>query len=257
MSVGSTRTKREGIRSPYWEVLCIPPIMLVHRVGYVATGEILSRQEQDHSGLLLTALDEKIPFVPLFIVPYLLVWIYPLIVVIYAAASGSYDRMMFRYFYFTSLVMTAVECLIWYQFPASIDIRVPAEALAEHGLLGSLTAWTYQRATPWNVFPSAHIAFSFLVLLFSRHFARAGHLWLFVLAFVLIAASVVFVKNHYLVDVAGGMALAIIGYAAVFRPALHLRILHRLSTCLMVSSCYLVGLGVGLAYITSMARTAG
>ncbi len=216
--------------NPHWEILCIPALILIHRFCYNLIGIVNSWNDVDYGPVLATTWDYTIPYIPVFILPYLFTWVYAGFIIFYAAIYGTYDRSLFRYFYLTFLSLTCIECIFWYLFPASILIRTSPEVLAHNGLLGSLTAYVYEHATPWNVIPSAHIAFSYTVWLLSKHFAPAGKRWLFLFLFFSIALSVVFIKNHYLVDIAAGMLLGKLTYFLVFLPAVKHDILARFST---------------------------
>jgi len=237
---GSAKLKKEWLQGQYWEVLCILPLLLTHRLCYELLGAILSRNSTDYGRLLITTWDLSIPYISVFVLPYLFTWLYGGFVILYTIITRTYNRNIFRYFYLSILLETGVECLIWYHFPASILIRVNAEVLNSSGWLGSLTAHVYERATPWNVIPSAHIAFSYTVWLFSKHFAPKSQRLLFLLLFILIALSVVFIKNHYLIDIAGGMVLGHIVYLLVFLPASKRKILDGLTTPVILSFYCLV-----------------
>lgn len=68
---------------------------------------------------------------------------------------------------------------------------------------------------PIAAMPSLHAAFpTLLTLLCFRHFGRWGWLMLGYLATVVF--GIVYMGEHYLVDVVAGMALALIGYGAVY-----------------------------------------
>lgn len=217
-------------------MLCLPALMLFHRLCYDLVGDILSRGTTDFGPLLLTPLDERIPYVPVFVLPYLLTWAYGLVILGYALYFRTYDRRQFRYLYLSFLLMTCLECLIWLTFPARISIRVAPEVLAA-GWLNGLTAYVYREATPWNVFPSAHIAFAYATWLFSAHFARPGHRWPFLVLFLLTCLSVVLIKNHYLLDILGGVLLVQLVFAAFFLPMHRRRLLHGVSGTAILGLC--------------------
>jgi membrane-associated phospholipid phosphatase len=224
---------------PYAETLCIPAVLIFHRLCYNLVGTLLSRGSTDFGPLLLTGLDMQIPYVPMFVLPYLFTWGYPGFILGYALFSRIYDHQLFRYFYLSALILTCTECLLWLLFPARISIRVEPEVLALHGWLGELTAYVYRRATPWNVIPSAHIASSYICWLFSAHFATPRHRWGFLVLFFLICLSVLFIKNHFLLDILGGMILGQLIYYAVFLPTYRYRLLHRISGTVMIAICCL------------------
>jgi len=221
----------------YAEILCIPALLIFHRLCYDLIGILLSRGSIDYGPMLLTGLDARIPYVPMFVLPYLFTWGYAGFIIGYALFFRTYDHRLFRYIYLCFLLLTCVECLLWLPFPARISIRVSPEVLAQNGWLGELTAYVYRHATPWNVFPSAHIAFAYASWLFSAQFAKPGHRWLFLALFVLICLSVLFIKNHFLLDIPGGMILAQLIYSAVFRKAYQYRLLHGISGTVMLAIC--------------------
>jgi membrane-associated phospholipid phosphatase len=216
------------------------PLLFTHRLCYELIGSILSQDSTDYGRFLITSWDLAIPYIPVFVLPYLFTWVYACFIILYTIMTGTYRKNMFRYFYLSILIETGVECLIWYNFPASILIRANAEAINSNGWLGGLTAYVYERATPWNVIPSAHIAFSYTVWLFSKHFAPKPQRSLFLLLFIFIVLSVVFIKNHYLIDIAGGMVLGHLVYLLVFLPASKHKILDGLSTPVVLSFYCLV-----------------
>ncbi|MEE4241846.1 MAG: phosphatase PAP2 family protein [Desulfopila sp.] len=233
---------------PHFEVLCIPPLLLTHRLCYDLVGVLQSGREVNYADALITPLDLHIPYIPIFILPYVLTWAYAFFIAAYAILLKTYDQQTFRYFYLSFLMLTGLECVLWYSFPASIMIRVPPHVLADSGWLGALTAYVYERATPWNVIPSAHIAFAYIAWLFSSHFAPPGGNRLFFLLFVLVCLSVLFVKNHYIVDIAGGVALGHLVYHLVFLPALRRNVLGDLSPTALVGICYTLVAFVVLCY---------
>jgi membrane-associated phospholipid phosphatase len=222
----------------YAETLCIPAVLIFHRLCYNNVGTLLSRGSTDYSPMLLTGLDACIPYIPVFVLPYLFIWGYAGFIVGYTLFFRIFDHHLFRYFYLSFMLMTCIECLLWLLFPARISIRVEPEVLALHGWLGELTAYVYRRATPWNVFPSAHIASAYAGWLFSAHFAKQRHRWLFLVLFLLTCLSVLFIKNHFLLDILGGMILAQLIYSAVFLPTYRYRLLHRISGTVMLAICF-------------------
>jgi len=224
----------------HWELACLFPVILSHNLWYDLTGKLLEQGKTDYKDVLFTPLDGMIPYIPVFILPYLLTWVSGIVIIAYSLVAKTYDKTTFRYFYFSIFVMVVFENLLWNAFPASISIRVASDVLAENGFLGELTAYVYQNATIWNVFPSAHIAFVYLFYLFSKYFALPGQRWLFVVFFIIVLLSVVFVKNHYVVDIVGGMVMAQVIYSWVFLPSRKHKLFDRLSTSMCLLSSYLV-----------------
>ncbi len=225
---------------PYLEMLCALSLTLTHRVCYSMVGEILSNQNTNHWRLLISPWDLSIPYVPFFILPYLFVWFYAGFVLFYSLIFKSYDHILFRYFYLSFLTLTIIESLLWLTFPASIMIRVPLDVLNNSSWLGSLTIFVYKKATPWNVFPSAHIASSYMILLFSKYFAVSGHRRYFFLISLLICLSVLLIKNHYLADIIAGILLGHVVYRFIFIPTYKSRILDHISTPTILFFSYVI-----------------
>ena len=69
---------------------------------------------------------------------------------------------------------------------------------------------------PIAAMPSLHAAFpTLLTLLCFRHFGRWG--WLMLGYLTVVVFGIVYMGEHYLVDVLAGVALALVGYVAVYR----------------------------------------
>jgi len=235
-------------RRGYAEILCIPALMLFHRLAYDLVGTLHEGGTRDLGPWLETPLDRAIPFVALFSIPYLFAWVYPLLVPAYVALTRRYHKQLFRSIYLTFFTMTVAEALLWWLLPARISIRVPVSSLAQHGWLGDLTGYAYGHATPWNVMPSGHIAFAYLTWLLSRHFARRADHWFFLAMCVLICASTLLIRNHFVLDVFGGLLVGHLAYLCVFRPAFRSRLLSGFSTLGVVSLFLLLATAMALVH---------
>lgn len=167
-------------------------------------------------------LDSCIPFCEWFVIPYCL-W-YPLLV-----AVGLYlllrDRDAFRrYMAFLALTFFISE-LVWLLIPNGQDLR-PA-VMPRDNLLTALVANLYRIDTNTNVFPSVHVVGSIGALLAVwdcpalRRRKTLCHLTLILAA--LICVSTLFIKQHALLDVCGGLALSFLVAIPVYRRALALR----------------------------------
>lgn len=167
-------------------------------------------------------LDSCIPFCEWFVIPYCL-W-YPLLV-----AVGLYlllrDRDAFRrYMAFLALTFFISE-LVWLLIPNGQDLR-PA-VMPRDNLLTALVANLYRIDTNTNVFPSVHVVGS-IGALFAvwdcptlRQRKALCHLTLVLAA--LICVSTLFIKQHALLDVCGGLALSFLVAIPVYRRTLALR----------------------------------
>lgn len=185
------QTSRSSWISLLW-LLVIPVINIFYG--------ILNRPG-NHIYSLATNLDMHLPFVPSFIIPYVL-W-YPFITVVLIALAFK-DRSI----YFQTLIAMCsgliVSYIVFALFQTTIQRPdVQAETSAIHRLIG----YVYSHDQPYNCFPSIHVLTSYLMLRGARVFRRS--IWLITAAMsILIIISTVLVKQHVLADIVGGILVA-------------------------------------------------
>ena len=162
--------------------------------------------------VLRTALDDAIPFLPFTAWFYLPVYA----VILVAAVVGLRTRAYFdRALVGVGLIMLvglAGHLLIRAEYPRPL-LRPPFHGLSEVFLAGI-------QATdpPGNVFPSLHVAHSTaLALIVHRENPRLGRPLLVLAA--LLALSTLTTKQHFVVDVFAGLALAVAVRIVVLRGA--------------------------------------
>ena len=155
--------------------------------------------------IIHVALDDVIPFIPAFILPYVCWYLYMpgMLLYAYCVDRVAYRRML------VSLLPGIYLCMLGFiLYPTCVDFRPEAG----QGFFGWICGIIFSSDRPVNVFPSLH-CFETLVL----HLAgftcprmkahRAARIVSAVLV-ILICASTVFVKQHSIADVAAGVALA-------------------------------------------------
>ncbi len=163
-------------------------------------------------------LDDKIPFLPIFIIPYIFWYLYVPIPMIYVCFKNKKAFTTQAITMFSGMILCCIGFII---FPTAIDFRPTAEG---NGILLFLCRIVYANDNPSaNVFPSLHCYEALVV-----------HLTTFVsgplrkkiplriasaITMVLICMSTVFVKQHSFADVISGCALG----AAIFVLVLILR----------------------------------
>lgn len=167
--------------------------------------------------LIHSVIDDRIPFVKYFIIPYLFWFPYVAVTFIFIALQEAeeYIRMIIMLFSGTTLFL--VISLI---FPNCLDLR-PALDPADTSLLISLTRHVYTSDTATNVFPSMHVFVTICMFVATiRSKAAEKYLWIKIasgLILVAICASTVFTKQHSVLDVAGGVIYAFLLYLAAYR----------------------------------------
>lgn len=154
-------------------------------------------------------LDAMIPFCEWFVVPYVL-W-YPLL-----AAIGIYlllkEPASFRRYMAYLSATFFLSALIWLVFPSSQDLR--PIVLPRNNLFTALVGVLYHIDTNTNVFPSVHVAGAIGASLaaWDSTFLRKQRILcgMIVSLSILICLSTVFIKQHTLLDVIGGLVLSIL-----------------------------------------------
>lgn len=151
---------------------------------------------------LVTDMDNKIPFVKYFILPYNL-W-YPFIIstLFYLCFT---DR---RIFYKTvlSIDMGLICCYIIYIL---FQTTVPRPVLVGDDLLTRLVKLTYRMDEPYNCFPSIHVLTSYIMMK-AVHRSRAGSIPAVTAVYAAagtIIVSTLFVKQHVVMDIFSGIIL--------------------------------------------------
>ncbi|WP_449149855.1 phosphatase PAP2 family protein, partial [Stomatobaculum sp.] len=161
--------------------------------------------EQTVSGdylIMHTKVDEWIPFLPVFIVPYLLWFLYIFAALVYFSRADKDEAADLCLFLALGMTSSLLICTL---FPNGTDLRIaanPANGFFEH------LVWMIQRTdTPTNVFPSIHV---FNALAVHAAVARSKTLrrhplvqGLSLLLMVSICLSTVFLKQHSVLDVLG------------------------------------------------------
>jgi membrane-associated phospholipid phosphatase len=152
-----------------------------------------------------TPLDDHIPLLPIWIVPYGLAccwW-----VAAYLWATWRMDEQMYEAFFIASAVMQVSALLIFTLFPTYVTrATLPASDWSAH-----LLNWVYTNDYAYNAFPSGHVYITTLIALFwSRWFPHLR--WLWYSTVVLVGLATLFTQQHYLPDPLGGLGLAWLSY---------------------------------------------
>ncbi|MCG7381741.1 phosphatase PAP2 family protein [Paenibacillus sp. ACRRY] len=147
---------------------------------------------------LETSFDHLIPFAPIFVIPYLL-W-YPFITGVLVLLAFKNRRT-----YFQTLIALCSGLIISYICFASFQTGIQRpEVHSEKGILSQLISLVYKTDQPYNCFPSIHVLTSYLMLRGSRVFNRYAWALVTVIS-ILIILSTVFVKQHVVLDILGGI----------------------------------------------------
>lgn len=161
------------------------------------------------------ALDDRIPFLEAFIIPYV-VW--------YLCIIGMHlwlflrDDPAFRQYSRYLVVSMSISTLTFLLYPTCQNLR--PETFPRDNVLTDAVGLLYRMDTCTNVCPSEHVIGSagfFLAALYSREGRRPGRIALAAATAFLTAIATVFLKQHSMVDVIAAIPVCAVGWFAAFR----------------------------------------
>lgn len=153
-------------------------------------------------------LDDLVPFVPAAMLGYGLVYVVPLSL-LWLERTEAGVRRMWR----AALAAYAIAAPFFVLLPVE-DADPPLIPVSwdEH-----LLAWNRAADTSQNLFPSMHVGLATLLALVGARRSRAWGLALGAAA-VVIAASTLLVKQHYVVDLPAGAIVGWLGFRIAYAP---------------------------------------
>ena len=158
-------------------------------------------------------LDDKIPFLEIFLLPYVFWYLLIIGSLLYFARHNpdSFKKLMI-YLIVTQITATAVYILL----PNKQDLR-PA-IFPRDNLLTKAVAFLYTIDTNTNVCPSLHVGFSLGIASVWLKEKRAPR-WLkifVIISVILICMSVIFIKQHSVVDIFAALPMCFLAEIIAF-----------------------------------------
>src|SRR3989344_6529709 len=144
-------------------------------------------------------IDDKIPLIPWFIVPYIGYYIYIIVTIFLLWNTKHINLLLYSFIYSYN-----IACIFWYLFPNGVKRPLILGKTFFH----KATAFIYKLDGDANGFPSAHIFITllcayYLLMIFNSHISLIG------LSGLLIILSTLFTKQHYIIDIIGGIIVFI------------------------------------------------
>lgn len=149
--------------------------------------------------------DAWIPLRPAWVFPYLLA------IPLWGIGLLSITLWMDDKHYRPSVLSAFVAILVGLGFYTFFPTYVNRPEITGSGIAADLLRWVYAHDQPYNALPSSHVYLTLLLtLVMSRWKPRLAVIWWgFGLA---VCAATLFTKQHYLLDVICGAALAFLAY---------------------------------------------
>lgn len=163
-------------------------------------------------------IDDIIPFNELFVIPYVLWFLYVLVVIVYLYFQK--DHLEDYYHCVITLITGMTTCLlIYYFFPNEQNLR--PEAFAHPNILTDIVQFIYDSDTHTNVFPSIHVFNAVAIhvaLVTSPRIKKIK--WLrpaSLLLCSLICLSTMFLKQHSFLDVIAALLLYLLYATLIYK----------------------------------------
>lgn len=193
-------------RHAVW-LLVVPIVLYLFTLveKYVAVGSY---------NVMYHPLDDKIPFISAFIVPYTL-W-YPALIAI-GLHHFFRDSDAFRRYLWSFGLTYAISMVIFIVFPNGQNMR--PDLRNADGLFAETIAYLHRIDTNTNVFPSIHTIGAMLIIfavMDSPLSRRVSFIIPAVIFFLLTAAATVCLKQHSITDVFGGVLVGAVVYLIVY-----------------------------------------
>lgn len=160
---------------------------------------------------LVTDLDRSIPFLKIFILPYL-AWYF------FIFGALVYFCLKDKKIYYQTLGAIHLGLLISYGFYFFFQTGVPRPELVSDDFLTVLTAFIYNNDRPYNAFPSLHVLLSFLMMKAIQKSQVKNHFnvaFIYTLA-ILIMLATQFVKQHVILDLLSAVVIGNIVFDLVY-----------------------------------------
>lgn len=168
----------------------------------------VSNAPQESLHIVRTALDDQIPRIPVFSIPYLvfLPWLWGTVFYVW------FNNRSFRLLAYSLIIVNLIAFCVYLTF----QTYVPRDPVTSNDFFSGLLQFIYDHDQPYNALPSLHSALSAVVV---TYFAlrKSRWTWAFVATAVLIVISTLFTKQHFIIDALSGITLGVVATWAVSR----------------------------------------
>lgn len=185
-------------------------LFIPYTLGYYLTGHLLEPVAYIHCRL-----DDLIPYMEIFIVPYVLWYVYVGGVMFWLMVKDKTEFQKYCVFLFTGLFICIFIFILW---PTGVDFRPEPSGT---GLFGKLVQIIFTIDNPTNVCPSIHVYASLVALVtvikssvIKKNFILTLGAWILTIS---ICLSTVFLKQHSVIDGLCGGLLCLAVYLIVYR----------------------------------------
>ncbi|MCR5178098.1 MAG: phosphatase PAP2 family protein [Lachnospiraceae bacterium] len=199
---------------------------VIYLALYMRWFTLLETHEQRDFVIMHSRLDDVIPFIPVFVIPYFAWFFYVIITIAFLMLlPGAED-------YYKALIFMCTGMTLYLLFSTFVPTMQPLRPSVIPGdsVFTHMIASLYGTDTPTNVFPSIHVYNSIACAIalyktkaLDRHrgIRAAG-----TVLSVLIVLSTMFIKQHSIIDVAGAFIMSYVMYRIVYQSDLVVNMLR-------------------------------
>ena len=191
------------------------PIFAVYYTLYMLSFGLVEKIQPDNLYIITCPIDQYIPFLEWFVIPYLAWFFYIGGIVLWLF---FFDRETMCRLLWCGMIGMTIFVLISVFLPNGLDLR--PDSFARDNIFTRLTAIVYRFDTSTNVFPSIHVNNSICActaMLSSDKIRDKKGIRFFISFFaLLIILSTMFLKQHSVVDVTAGILTGVVSCEIFF-----------------------------------------
>ena len=170
-------------------------MILVINTNYILAS-ILAKGGRD----LAIELDNIIPFKSIFIIPYVYWYLYIVIGFIFILVNSRKDYIRVFISFFIGM---SVCYIAYYLYPTEIT----RPTIENSNILNYLVNIIYSIDRPVNCFPSLHVLTTYFIMRYTKYKDSKKMFYYTQIVGILIIASTLFIKQHFIVDVISAILL--------------------------------------------------
>lgn len=191
--------------------------VLLYAFIYLPWFMYLEKTVTTHFYEIHSKIDDYIPFIEYFIVPYLLWFAYMLIGGFFIFFTDKKEFYKMAAFGITGMTLFLIICTV---FPNGLHLR--PTTFARDNIFVDMVKMIYAKDTPTNVLPSIHVYNSITIAIaIGRSKVLENKRWIKAVSYILailIILSTVFLKQHSITDVVASFAIATGAYCVIYVP---------------------------------------
>ncbi|MCR5343748.1 MAG: phosphatase PAP2 family protein [Butyrivibrio sp.] len=205
-------------------IRCLIPV-IIYGFVYLTWFFHLEGTKELHYTVIHSTLDDKIPFLEIFIIPYLGWFAYcAFFFFLFLLMYDMEDFFKNAAFFFAGMTLFLIISSIWPNIQYLRPTVMPRDNIFTH-----LVANLYKTDTPTNLWPSIHVYNAIgthLAVANSKRFSKwlKGGSLIFCISVIL---STMFLKQHSVIDVLGGIIFAVATNLVVYKSELVVNAYHR------------------------------